>query len=56
MQEDTLENLMILIGNLILFGAIWYAVFILGHSGWWFALILVIHFKSRKDKEVEEKE
>lgn len=51
MQEDTLENLMILIGNCFLFGAIWYAVFILGHSGWWFALILVINFHKRKEKD-----
>lgn len=54
MKNDWSENLMMLVGNLVLFGAIWYAVFILGHSGWWFAFLLLWHFsRSKEDKEDE---
>lgn len=41
---------MMLVGNLVLFGAIWYAVFVLDHSGWWFAFLLIFHFTRSKDE------
>lgn len=48
------ENLMMLIGNLVMFGAIWYAVFILGHSGWWFAFLVLFHFSRRNEEDKDE--
>lgn len=49
MKNNWSEDLMILVGNLGLFGAIYYAVFFLGHSGWWFAFLLAFHFSRSKE-------
>lgn len=47
MNRD-LENITTLIGNLVIFSILAYAVFILGFSGWWFGLILIINFQNQK--------
>jgi len=44
-----MKDVPLLIGNLAIFGAIYYAVFFLGHSGWWFAFLLVFHFSEGEE-------
>ena len=51
MNEENFENLLIVVGNLVWISMLWYAVFILGHSGWWFALIFLFHFRRRKESQ-----
>lgn len=45
-MKEIFENLFILIGNIFILGAIYYAVFFLGYSGWWFALFLIFNFSA----------
>ncbi len=47
-ESKWFDNACVLVGNLALFAAIWYAVFILNHSGWWFAFLLLFHFSPTK--------
>jgi phosphatidylglycerophosphate synthase len=49
MENHNITNILSVIGNLIILGALFYVVFILGYSGWWFALFLLFHFRSEKD-------
>lgn len=46
----TLNVASVVFGNVIIFLALYYAVFILGNSGWWFAFLLVFNFSYKDDE------
>ena len=44
MKYANLDNILCWVGNLIILSALFYVVFVLGHSGWWFAIFVIFHF------------
>lgn len=55
MNKENFENFLIVVGNLVWISMLWYAVFILDHSGWWFALVFLFHFRHRKETKTTAK-
>ncbi len=55
MKKENNNNLWIcilaIVYNIIAFTIISYAVFILGHSGWWFCLLILTMFYFRTDNK-----
>lgn len=50
------ENMMLLIGNLLILGFFGYVVFFKGYSGWWMVFPLIFHFtRSKECNQHEEK-
>lgn len=52
MSKDNIEDIAVIVGNLVWFGMFWYAVFILGYSGWWFVLPVTFHFSKDKPDDL----